>query len=547
MQPDHSQSAQPSSSSLRRKILALSLAIGLLIFVVIIGIMLRAKHANEPLWLDEMHTLWSVDGSWVKVSWRAMVGNQSPVYFWLVKIFHDGFIAPIRTLSMIAGICLIPVSFWCAYRWTGSVLVSSMVSAIVACDPNFVFYSTEARPFVLLQLIAFRQIWLLKSIFESHGVGGHRTRRPDEDSAENGPPGKRPRWIWSNYQFVMWVIWGLLGFYLHYTYALFVAGQTIGLLAAGLVWGNKGLITTAVRAAVASILLALPMAGHCLEIWSNREDWSQATNLDLEWANIRGSFFVVCVLPLWGIAAITLLRRNDSESHGPSQIRATSNNGLFFVLISIAGMLVAAYAFGVKGILVPRYQQPTFILILISIAVFVSTFRQVRLFSIVCLIVMIGAFVVPLDPVRLVSGNQVTKYRNEPWHKMYLQVSDRILYFDFEVILLPGLVEDHRLSLGYANFEEYCKFPLTNQWHKEEFDEHLHVLPTNRPVIRDSLMERLRNARGLMIVIRGGLENAYQAHNFIGAQLKHAGFEEPTVRYSDPEEFGDLTFIMLSW
>src|SRR5437762_14037393 len=54
-----------------------------LFLVVAIGAALRLWQARESLWLDELHTAWCAGGSLADVAPRAMIGNQSPLFFWL--------------------------------------------------------------------------------------------------------------------------------------------------------------------------------------------------------------------------------------------------------------------------------------------------------------------------------------------------------------------------------------------------------------------------------------------------------------------------------
>lgn len=42
--------------------------------------------AGESLWLDELHTSWVVADEWSQIAARAQAGNQSPAYFYLVKL-----------------------------------------------------------------------------------------------------------------------------------------------------------------------------------------------------------------------------------------------------------------------------------------------------------------------------------------------------------------------------------------------------------------------------------------------------------------------------
>ena len=48
-------------------------ALGLLL-IMLLAAALRARHASEPLWVDELHTAWVVEGSLSEVAARAAAG-----------------------------------------------------------------------------------------------------------------------------------------------------------------------------------------------------------------------------------------------------------------------------------------------------------------------------------------------------------------------------------------------------------------------------------------------------------------------------------------
>ena len=72
----------PAASRLPQVVLAV---------LVLVGAALRVWQARESLWLDELHTAWCALGSLAEVAPRAMIGNQSPLFFWFEWLLVQGF------------------------------------------------------------------------------------------------------------------------------------------------------------------------------------------------------------------------------------------------------------------------------------------------------------------------------------------------------------------------------------------------------------------------------------------------------------------------
>ena len=91
-----------------------------LLAIILLAATLRARHMNEPLWVDELHTAWVVEGSLADVADRAAVGNQGPLFFYaqwfLCSLFTPSELT-YRCLSLVAGLLLVPtVQTNCANR-----------------------------------------------------------------------------------------------------------------------------------------------------------------------------------------------------------------------------------------------------------------------------------------------------------------------------------------------------------------------------------------------------------------------------------------------
>lgn len=158
--------APPKAEPLWPKALTIAL-------VVVATLGLRALNLNDPLWLDEMHTSWVVSGSPLEVAPRAAIGNQTPLYFclnWFVAAIYESEVS-LRLISFLSAGALAGLVADTLWRWCESAEVPPIGPALcggllVAVDPVFIFYGTEARPYALLQLVAFwrlRQLSLLSA------------------------------------------------------------------------------------------------------------------------------------------------------------------------------------------------------------------------------------------------------------------------------------------------------------------------------------------------------------------------------------------------
>jgi mannosyltransferase len=138
-----------------------------LVIVTIVGALLRFSLAAESLWLDELHTAWVAQGGFGDVAWRSAIGNQTPLYFWLIWALTrlvDPNEVVLRLPSLVAG-GLLPVAvFWVTARWTGRVWLGVLAAVLAAFDPESIFYATEARPYAVVVLLAIVHVALVADL-----------------------------------------------------------------------------------------------------------------------------------------------------------------------------------------------------------------------------------------------------------------------------------------------------------------------------------------------------------------------------------------------
>ncbi|MGA2925457.1 MAG: glycosyltransferase family 39 protein [Solirubrobacteraceae bacterium] len=141
----------------------LSVPAAALIAVTALAAVLRfATIANQSYWYDEAATV-----HLLRMSFGAMlhgVGTQEstpPLYYvlaWLwAKVFGTGE-AGLRSLSALAGTAVIPIAYLCGRelisRWAGL-----LAGALAAVNPFMIWYSQEARSYMLLAALCGASLW----------------------------------------------------------------------------------------------------------------------------------------------------------------------------------------------------------------------------------------------------------------------------------------------------------------------------------------------------------------------------------------------------
>lgn len=173
--------------------------------VVAIGAVLRLYQINDSLWLDELHTAWTVQDSASVLIQRAEAGHTSSLYFWLpwstTSIFGMNELA-IRLPSIVAGLALIVLVGTAVFHWTNCPLAAVLAATLVAVDRNCVFYSQEARVYVFVQLAGVLSVMLF-------------VRMLDEPT-------------WRNR--AVWILSSIVLFYLHFTAALLLVAEAVAFL-----------------------------------------------------------------------------------------------------------------------------------------------------------------------------------------------------------------------------------------------------------------------------------------------------------------------------
>ena len=135
---------------------------------------------GEPLWVDELHTTWAVTGDWQDLLRRAAQGNQSPLYFAVVRPFVL-LLGPsefaVRLPSFLAGVLLVPAVYYATRQIVGDGKAAVFAALLVAIDRTSLFYGHEARVYAVLQLLGVLHVTVFHRLWTSPRITWRRRER----------------------------------------------------------------------------------------------------------------------------------------------------------------------------------------------------------------------------------------------------------------------------------------------------------------------------------------------------------------------------------
>ena len=136
-----------------------------MVFVVLVGVvtvgglLLRLPSFNDSLFGDEISTYYIVVGNSLGRVITLVHSNQEttpPLYFvvaWATKGILGSPVQSIRLVSLITGTAAIPLTFLLGL-WTVGRRAGLVGAVCVALSPYMIFFSTEARPYMLVLFLA---------------------------------------------------------------------------------------------------------------------------------------------------------------------------------------------------------------------------------------------------------------------------------------------------------------------------------------------------------------------------------------------------------
>jgi len=115
---------------------------------------------HQSLWFDEIYTRDIVGEGGLAGVWNHVRATEStpPLYYVVAWLFGGRSAASMRLISALALIAAVPVSYFALRRLIGA-RAALATAAILAVSPELVQYSTDARAYALLVLMALLSLW----------------------------------------------------------------------------------------------------------------------------------------------------------------------------------------------------------------------------------------------------------------------------------------------------------------------------------------------------------------------------------------------------
>ena len=406
--------------------------------LTLMALALRVALLSESLWLDELHTAWTVAGSGSDLPARALAGNTGPAWFYLpaasVGLFGWSE-AALRLPSLVAGLLVLPALFFVVRRMTSSNVAALFAAAAAAVDPSFLHFSVEARAYSAVQLTSIVQIGILWTLLEQPG----------------------PR------RAVGLAIVSALLVHLHYTAALLLIAE--GLFAIGWLCVSRTARASAGRAllgaAALTLVLCLPAVPHVLEVGRRRDAWS-AFILDGSLSDL----FSLFPLGRYGFAPLALLAMAWLASRFIGErwrLQRVSGRAVALCLtwLAVPALLVwLSTRFGVAALFEPRYVVASaaapLALAALALAALANPIARVG-----CAVFVASLCVIASPLGRWAVEGRIAPRVGEGWRSAVSHINADREHRDLPVLLRSGLIESDRLrSKDYATKSALHEFSL---------------------------------------------------------------------------------------
>ena len=471
----------------------------LLALLVVLTTLWRLPIARDSLWIDELHTSWCAGGDLQSVAPRATIGNQSPLYFWL--LWAELRVAPpselaLRAPSLIAGSLLLIAAYWIAATWLKSPWLGLLAAWLIALEPEpslFAYYATEARPYALAMLLAAVHVALFARL----------CRRPTV----------RLR--------TAFVLGAALLFYLHFTTALIVPAE---LAYWGLArWTRLARVHYSPRQLTLDLALIgaawLPAALTIGGILSRRQNWAafveQRPLLDifelLPWS--AAALLVLAALGIDSInrrlAAMPQLSRRLAKAprraaHDltPAAFHRGDLRTRQFAVLCLCWLLVPlGLAWLATWTDTARLFFPRYLLCSLTAAVLLAI-TCVRLAPGRAAQVFVGCSLAAAALWLSLAASPIT--REENWRSQLAFLNERWPQQPYPVLLMGDLIEDAALQQPHAPaLEDYCLFPISGLYEvKTPRAERLPLASRGKGLLRPEQQQWLRTRGGAWLIVR---------------------------------------------
>lgn len=490
--------------------------------ILLIALALRLPQMGESLWLDELHTAWVVNDGLREIPARAAIGNHSPLYFLLpwatTRLFGMNEVA-LRLPSLVAGLAVIVAIYALVWRMTASHVGALLAAWLAAIEPNFLWYSLEARPYAWVQLVGVLQAM---AFWQSLAQPTWRSR-------------------------MALVLLSIALFYFHYTASLLFVAEVLYLVAAKLLWPSETRYSLRQTIFDAALVIAgcAPSVMHLLAIADRREAW---------WKFVRPkpAAELLTIFPLLFTVAVPLIvllicrgvrwwRKNDGA---PLPLRPLT----FALLWLFVPLLVAwsATQLELAPLWLRRYVMVSAAASLVFAGVSSAAIGHRRLqYATALAIALAFAWAMLLGPQRQLGiDDRIVARSKQDWRAATAVIRDDPTTADWPVLVRSGFIEadaasDDREPLLRA----YLLSPVTTIYDVQNGGRKLMPLPYSLPMkLLNADVEPLAQQAGLWLITPGNPKTKDASVRGVRLALLRRGRATQVVR---AEDFGGVWVVQL--
>lgn len=520
----------------RDRPLVRNLVVGVVICLLIMGAVFRAQGVGDFLWLDEQHTAWVATTSLSHVASGAADGNQTPLFFyacWASVAAGGDSAVSLRLPSLLCGLALLVGVPWYVYRRTNDVLSLLLVSVWLAFNFDAVFYSSEARPYAMVQLIGAVQV----AVFFGW-VMGMFTGSGGRQSVTSGG--------------VITALLTALIFYAHPTGMLLVVSELIFL--AGLCLVRRRVLRRHVSALFASALLCgtLILPGIILIsfVWQRRSNWTTVSNADEVFSKLASDAGMMMLFPIAVLLIDRTWRRGRQFAAAKNSSHDSAHLGQRFGwLLGLVGcwalvprfLIASLDAAGWVSLAIDRYAIVGAVGFPLFASLAVASMR--RDYFRWGTTIVIAAWIL--------WGSQVNQqlrrggFRHENWRQTVEMINAQDS--ELPVFLIANLIEDNAAVTDQSHrFQSYLRFPLTGI-PKLNAPDRIIPRPSQGKILSHENLAQVVEQGGGFVVVRDAEVYRDAIRLEITAALQEHAQTQSARLFSAPVERPDPNNVHLFW
>ncbi|MEM9940523.1 MAG: hypothetical protein AAF939_02960 [Planctomycetota bacterium] len=422
-------------------------------FIVVAAMALRCFHAfTEPIWLDELHTSWVIDGSLNEVLDRSILGNQMPLYFWICWLVNASLpdsLFPPRIVSLACGLGLMFTCEVWVWAWSQDRVATTLASITTAIHPNFIFYSSEGRPYAMLQFLGLLQLYFF-------------ARWLSRISATQKVP------HWPTAVGLIFLTIALL--YTHVTCVWLLLAEVIYVIYHFIRERKVSILVQSLILASITSIACIPILRTVSTAYSRKENWNSLSSLAQVFGDLLPDWIGFLLIPITLVGLYQFLGIGNGSRPSETIANTTDPVGLSIshyawqtLILCLAVPILSLCILVAIGVPIglSRYLQVTWVAAPIFAAIMIGKIK-LRKFQIPVAFLIVLTFVA-MSPFyrQLVSESRLPAFRTERWQPIVLEINRTSAYKDKPVFLFANVIEDSAsLEIENSAFVEYLTFPL---------------------------------------------------------------------------------------